>query len=87
MGVPRSVVERNALAHANPPRMDMNNFLAPPPRRERQVQIDRISVTVQAPPPGPTQPTAHAAATAMAPAAPTNFAYRNPWSGYHARRD
>ena len=87
MGIPRSVVEHSALAHVNPPRVDMSSFLAPPPRRERQVQIDRISVTVQAPPSAPAQAVAHAATRATAPAAPANVVYRNPWSGYHARRD
>jgi hypothetical protein len=77
---------RPVLARVVPP-TDIADLLAPRPQRPPELSIDRISVTVQA---APAAAPAAAAAPATAAAAPRGspaHSYRNPWSGYHARRD
>jgi hypothetical protein len=69
-------------------RPDMTTLRARPPKLETPVHIERIAVTVQAPPPVP----ATSAATAPGPApstmrTPSARTFRNPWASYHVRRD
>jgi hypothetical protein len=66
---------------------DLASLLAPPPRRPPEVQIDRVTVTVQAGPAAASPPVPVMPAAAPTPATPPTPAYRNPWAGYHTRRD
>lgn len=87
MGAPQASASRTSPAQAQAMPTDMAALLGPPPKRERQVYIDRIEVTVQAPPAVAPQPAAPKPAPASVRAPSATHAYRNPWSGYHARRD
>ena len=66
---------------------DLASLLAPPPRRPPEVQIDRVTVTVQAGPAAASPPVPVMPAAAPTPSTPPTPAYRNPWAGYHIRRD
>ena len=84
MGVPTDTVpERRAAAS-----VDMATLLAPPASHRAELRIDRVSVTVQSPASAaaPAMPSPAAAAAART-AAPAPRVFRNPWAGYHARRD
>jgi hypothetical protein len=89
----------NAPAYRNPSRrfapLDAASFaalLAPPPPSGPSVTIDRVQVTVQAP---PSKPVSHpsAAAAPTSPAATTtrsgagSSGYRSPWASYFTRQD
>lgn len=78
---------REAAEHFVAP--DLAPLLQPAPAPRRTVMIERVSVTVQAPPAPATAP-----APAMQPAAalrtvasPARAAVRHPWASYHLRRD
>ena len=83
MGAPHSAARSGSPA----PLVDMAALLAPAPRRAAQVHIGRITVAVQAAPAVPPQPGIPATAAPARTTAPPAPAFRNPWSGYHARRD
>lgn len=91
-GSPGATMGRfDTLASASPslrlPPSDLSVLLSPP-RPQRIVRIDRLDIGSAAPalqaPPAAAMP---AAAPAERPTAATPRPYRNPWSGYHARRD
>lgn len=84
MGVPSdTAADRRA---ATP--VDMASLLAPPAPRGAELRIDRVSVTVQAPASAtPAAAQATAASAAARASAPPARVFRNPWAGYHARRD
>ena len=76
---------RSTPARAAPFEMAALLAAASPPKQ--QVYVDRIEVTVQAPPTAALPTAAPQQISANAPAATEERRYRNPWSGYHARRD
>lgn len=93
MGMPHERESANAQASASASGRtrttpaDMAALLSPTPRRQQQVYIDQIAVTVQAPPAPATPPAAPKTEPASLRAPSAGRGYRNPWSGYHARRD
>ena len=91
-GPPGATMGRfDTLASASPslrlPPSDLSVLLSPL-RPQRIVRIDRLDIGSATPalqaPPAAAMP---AAAPAERPTAATPRPYRNPWSGYHARRD
>lgn len=82
MGAPRPVADRRL---SEP--IDMAALLAPVAKPRAEVCIDSVSVTVQASASPTAQPVTPAPAAAVARGAPAARSFRNPWAGYHARRD
>jgi hypothetical protein len=85
MGVPADTAHDHRPAAA----VDMATLLAPAASHRAELRIDRVSVTVQSPATAaaPAMPSPAAAAAAARASAPTARVFRNPWAGYHARRD
>lgn len=90
MGLPAAptVPSATAPAAASTAAPDLGALLAPAPAPQpRSVSIDRVSVTVHAPP-MPAPPAAVRAAPASnAPRSASPSTFRNPWASYHLRRD
>ena len=83
MGIAPAVADRPSS------RTDISGLLARPLTRETQVRIDRVAVTVQAPPvvSALASPAPRAAAPPAARTTSMAKTFRNPWASYHARRD
>lgn len=86
---PMGVPTETAPDHRPAPAVDIATLLAPPASHRAELRIDRVSVTVQSPATAAatTAPSPAAAAAAARASAPPARVFRNPWAGYHARRD